>query len=103
MATCEYVFDAKKREQLEELLNYIHHKPDPQNDCTLTLTSAERRLLLIALEYLNDNYDDALHRHMGSVGLGELGMHFENASYPVVPDKWHVTRLLRQLTPAEET
>lgn len=102
MATCEYVFDAKKREQLEELLDYIQRKPDMHNDCTLTLNSEERRVLLIALEYLNDNYDDAIHRHMGSIGLGELGMHFQNASYPAVPHKWQVTRLLRQMTPGGE-
>lgn len=101
MATCERVWDAEKRSQIEELVEYIQRNKDLSNDCSLTVSSDELALLKIALEYLNDNFEDAIHRHMGSIDIGEMGMHFPNATYPFVPDKWHVTRLLRQLTPEE--
>lgn len=101
MATCEHVWSAEKREQIEELVAYMQKNKDLSNDCVVTLNSEELTLLKIALEYLNDNFEDAIHRHMGSIDLGEMGMHFSNASYPFVPDKWQVTRLLRQMSPEE--
>lgn len=101
MATCEHVWDANKRNQIEELVAYIQRNKDLSNDCSLTVSSTELALLKIALEYLNDNFEDAIHRHMGSIDIGEMGMHFSDVSYPFVPDKWQVTRLLRQLSPEE--
>lgn len=101
MATCEYVWDADKRSQIEELVAYIQKNKTLSDDCVLTLNSNELTVLKIALEYLNDNYEDAIHRHMGSVDLGKMGMHFTNAAYTIVPDKWQITRLLSHLTPKE--
>lgn len=102
MATCDYVWTAEKRKQIDELVAHIEKNKNISHDCAVTLSSDEMRLLKIALEYLNDNFEDAIHRHMGSIDIGEVGMHFQNATYPCVPDKWQITRLLRQLSPEED-
>lgn len=97
MATCEHVWSAEKREQIKELVEYIQKNKNLSQDCTLTINNDELNLLKIALEYLNDNFEDATHRHIGTDGT-----HFSDVTYPCVPEKWQITWLLKQLTPKEQ-
>lgn len=66
------------------------------DDCTVRLSHRERLLVLIALEYAIDNYEDLQHRHVWHVGGTTR---FDTAEYACAPSSHEFQKLVDNVAP----
>jgi len=93
MATCAKAFDEQGQNFIAAIKQYAQQ--NKADDCTVRLHERERLLVLIALEYATDNYEDLQHRH---VRLGDETTKFDNAEYACAPSSHEFQKLVHDFS-----
>jgi len=94
MAACAKAFDEQGQNFITEINQYV--RKNKVDDCDIRLHERERLLVLIALEYAIDNYEDLHHRHVrASAGTTR----FDTAEYACVPATHEFQKLVKDFAP----